>query len=71
MQVPLVELAESFSTVTSETSTRILVGMNLYYEDYVCIGEICKVEAALLHPNIEVGMYIEWPERILDLEIVT
>ena len=32
MQVPLVEFKKSFYPVASDTSTRILIGLNLYYE---------------------------------------
>ena len=58
MQVPGVDFTESFSQVTSDTSTRIVIGLTLYYEDYGCIAELCDVEAAFLHPSIEVEMYI-------------
>ena len=29
------------------------------------------MEAAFLHPNMEVEIYIEWPERIVDLGIIS
>ena len=29
------------------------------------------MEAALINPNMEVKMYIEWPEGIVDLVIIT
>ena len=33
--------------------------------------DICDREAALMHTNTEVEMYIEWPEVIVDLVIIT
>ena len=33
MQVPGVDFTESLSSVASDTSTRILIGLALYYED--------------------------------------
>ena len=33
--------------------------------------QLFYVEAALLHTNMEVDMYIEWPEGIVDLGIIT
>ena len=55
----------------SETSTRILIVLDLNYEDDEYIAELYDVEAAFLHPNPEVKMYIEWPEGILDLGIIS
>ena len=54
-----------------ETSTWILIGLTLYYENDGWIAEICDTEAAFLHPNTEVEMYIECPEGIVDLGIMT
>ena len=71
MQLPGVDFTESFYPVVSDTSTRILIGLTLYYEDNGCIVELCGVEAAFLHPNMEVEMYIGWPEGILYLGIIT
>ena len=45
--------------------------MTFYYEDDGCITEKCDVVAVLLHPNMEVDMYIEFPEGIVDLGIIT
>ena len=33
------------------------------------MSEICDVEAAFLHPDMPVDMFIEWPEGIVDLVI--
>ena len=71
MQVPGVDFIDSFSPVTSDTSTRILIGLTLYYKYYWWVAELCGMEAASLHPNMEVEMYIKWPEGIVDLGIIT
>ena len=71
MQVPGVDFTESFYPVASDTSTMILIGLTLYYEYYGWITELCDVEAAFQNPKMEVEMYIEWPEVILDLVIIT
>ena len=59
MQVHGVDFTESFSPVASYTSTRILIRLTLYHEEYGWIADLCDVEAALLHPNMEFEMYIE------------
>ena len=71
MQVPVVDLTESFSPVALDTSTRILIGLTLYYEYNGWIEELCDVEAEFFHTNMEFDMYIEWPEGIVDLVIIT
>ena len=45
--------------------------MTLYYEEDEYIAELFDVTAAFLHPNTEVEMYIEWPEGIVDLRIIS
>ena len=71
MQVPGVYFTESFSPFASENSTSILIGLTLYYEDDAWIAELCDVEAAFLHTNMEIEMYIKWPEDIVDLGIIS
>ena len=71
MQFPGVEFTDSFSLVASDTSTSILIGFTLYYEDDGCIAELCDVEAAFVHSNMEVEIYIRWPEGIVDLGIIS
>ena len=56
MQVPGVYFTESFYPVAPDTSIGILIGLNLYYVYDGWIAELCDVEAALLHPNMEVEM---------------
>ena len=43
MQVPEVYFIESFPPVASDTSTRILIGLTLYYEDDGWIAMLCEV----------------------------
>ena len=45
--------------------------MTLYYEDGGFIAELCDIKAAFFHPSMEVEMYIEWPEGIVDLGIIS
>ena len=54
MQVPGVDFTESFYPVAPDASTRTLIELTLYYEDDVWIADICDVEAAFLHPKMEV-----------------
>ena len=71
MQVPGVDFTDSIYPVASDTSTRTLIGLTVYYEDNGLIAELCDVEAAFLHPNTEFKMYIEWLEVIVDLGIIS
>ena len=54
-----------------DTSTSILIGLALYYEDGGWIAELCDIEAAFLHPNMKANMYMEWSEGIVDLRIIS
>ena len=58
MQDHVVDFTESFSPVALDTSTRVLIGLTLYYEDDGWIAGLCDVEAEFIHPNMEVDMYI-------------
>ena len=71
MQVYEADFTESFLPVASDTSTSILIVMTLYHEEDGWITELCDVEAALMNRNMEVEMYIEWHEGIVDLVIIT
>ena len=71
IQVPRVDFTKSLSKVVPDTSTRVLIGLNLYHEEEVWVAELCEVEAAFLHPNMEVEMFIEWNEGIVGLGIIT
>ena len=71
MEVPGVDFTESFSPVASNTSTRTLIGSTLYYKDDGWVAELCDAEAAFLHCDMPVEMFIECIEGILDLGIIT
>ena len=71
MQVPGVDFIESFFPAASNISTSILIGLTLYYKDDGWIAELYDVEGAFIHPNMEVEIYIEWPEGIVDLRIIS
>ena len=59
MQVPRVDFTESFLSITSDISTRILNGLNVYQEEEGWVSDICDVEVAFLHPDMQVEMFIE------------
>ena len=72
LQVPGVDFTEKFSPVANDTSTRILIGMTLYFSDkfsWVC--ETFDVEAAFVEPYLDIEMYIDWPEGIVDLGFIS
>ena len=71
MKILGVDFTESLYQVASDTSTRILIVLNLYCEDYGWIAELCDAEAAFLHPNMEVEIYIECIEGIVYLGIIS
>ena len=71
MQVPGFDFTGSFLSVASDTLTIILIRLTFYHEKNGWVLELCDVEAAFLHPNMEFEMYIEWTESILDLGIIT
>ena len=64
------EYEDSFSPVATDTSTRILIALTLYYEKEGQVSQLWDVESELLHPNIPVYMFMEWPEGIMDLGII-
>ena len=47
-----------------------MIGLTLYHILYGWISELCDVEAAFIHACLEVGMYIEWYEGIVELGII-
>jgi hypothetical protein len=75
MQIPGVECTESFAPLASDTAIRLIIGMYLYYhvlyksENWVL--ESFNVEAAFLNSNLEAKVYIEWPEGMLELGLIT
>ena len=53
-------------------STCILIGMTLYFfkeSDLVC--ETFDVEAAFLEPYLDIEMYIDWPDGIVELGFIS
>ena len=71
MQAPRIEYTESFSSVATYMSTRIIIGITLYLKEEEYFSEICDAESAFLHSYISVEMFIKWPEVIADLGIIT
>ena len=58
MQVPGVDFTEKFSPVATDTSTRIIIGITLYYTEDGWVCEAFDVEAAFLEPFLDIEMYI-------------
>ena len=54
MQVPGVDFTGSFSSVATDTSTIILIGLILFHEEERWVAEICDMEAEFLHPDLPV-----------------
>ena len=58
MQVTVVDYTESFSLVSTDTSTIIMIGITFFHEEKVLFSDICDVEAAFLYPDIPVDIFI-------------
>ena len=71
MQVPGVDFTEKFSPVATDTSTRIIIGLVLYYSHAGWVCEAFDVEAAFLEPYMDIEMYVQWPEGIVELGFLT
>ena len=72
LQIPGVDFTEKFSPVATDMSTRIIIGITLYYaSDYEWVCETFDVEAAFLEPYLDIEMYIEWPEGMVELGFLT
>jgi Reverse transcriptase (RNA-dependent DNA polymerase) len=65
MQIPRVDYSESFATVVSDTSIRVIIAMFLYYHHREKKSnwdlEKFDVEAAFLNADLEKQVFIEWP----------
>ena len=70
MQVPGVDFTGSFSSVATDTSTIILIGLTLFHKEEGWVAELCDVEEMFLHKFMLVEMFIEWNEEIVDLGII-
>ena len=69
--IPGVDYTEKFSPVTTDTSTRVMLGLTMYYRDIGWVCEMFDVEAAFLESDVETECYVEWPEGIVDLGFMT
>ena len=61
IQVTGFEYTESFSLFTTYESTRIIIllGITLYIEEEVWIGELCGVGSAFLNSDMSVEMLVK------------
>ena len=48
-----------------------MIGLSSYHQGDEWVAYLSGAEAEFLHPNMEVGMFIEWPECTVDLRITT
>ena len=69
--IPGVDYTEKFSPVTTDTSTRIMLGLTMYYSNIGWVCEMFDVEAAFLESDVEAECYVEWPEGIAELGFMT
>ena len=73
MQIPGVDYSESFSPVVNDTTTRVVLGLTLHkqheLDDWIC--EMFDVEAAFLNATLDIPMYLEWPEGMVELGFIT
>src|SRR5690349_18000911 len=68
MQVPGIDFTESFSPVTSNTTTRIIVTMTLFNDRWVC--QSIDIEAAFLEGDVKEASFLEWPPAIVLLGLI-
>ena len=72
-QIPGVDYTESFSPVATDVSIRMLMGIALYNmqngKDWNI--HMIDIEAAFLEGEMDMDMYIEWPEGMLELGFIT
>ena len=64
MQVPGVDFTEKFSPVATDTSTRIIIGITLYYMEDGWVCEAFDFEAAFLEPFLDIEMHSTIDEGI-------
>jgi Reverse transcriptase (RNA-dependent DNA polymerase) len=75
MQIPGVDYTESFAPVASNTGFRVVIGIFLYYlhkfprDERVL--EIFDVEVAFLNALLSNPVYIEWPNALKDLGLLS
>jgi len=68
---PGVDYHESFSPVATTSSIRMGIGIVLYYQEDRCVREVIDIEAAFLEGDIDVPMFIEWPEGMVEMGFMT
>lgn len=70
-QVPGVDFTESFSPVASGTTIVIVLLITLWNEEKQWICEMFDVEAAFLNAELEIPMYLEWPDEMRRLGFIS
>ena len=69
-QVPGVDFTESFSPVATQTTIVIVILIALWNEKLNWFCEMFDVEAAFLNAELEIPMYLEWPEEMRKLGFI-
>jgi hypothetical protein len=66
MQIPGVDYSESFATMASDTSIRVIIEMFLYYHHRDKKSnwdlEMFDVEASFLNADLDKQIFIEWSQ---------
>ena len=70
-QIPGIDFTESFSPVASGTTIVIVLLITLWKNNKEWKCEMFDVEAAFLNAELEIPMYLEWPEEIQKLGFIT
>lgn len=71
MQVPGIDYTEKFAPVASDSTTRIIIALTLYFEDRGWVCELIDIEAVFLEGSIEEPTYLEWPPGTVELGYAT
>ena len=65
--IPGVHFTEKLSPVAIDTSTGIIIALVLYYFHLGLVHEAFDGEAAFLEPYMDIEMYVQWSEGIVEL----
>jgi Reverse transcriptase (RNA-dependent DNA polymerase) len=68
VQIPGVDFNLTHSPVATDMSVKVILVLDLYFDWEV---EILDIEAAFLEAELDESVYIQWPDRLLQLGLVT
>ena len=69
-QVPGVDYTESFSPVATESTIHLVIAYTLYKYNEGWRCEMFDVEAAFLNAELENPMYLQWPDKMMELGFI-